>query len=390
MKVVDIRNMAAASNVELIRVDERTICYAEEKNEEGHNSLFLLSYDRATRRETIIANYFLTNPSYVQHYTLMGNDLIVVMENGGSVIWVLRLDVETGEEKNLEEIHLIGSFAGSVVLSASQLLLFTSENDLHKKLFEDYRSLTGLSQVVYLDDIDEHRYVYVRDARLCSLRPEQISLFSSGGESQLLIQETYGSEQEKETCYRERRWLEKRIWDRIWACPLSRFLQSVQAHEEYLPLLRLFGERFRAHLRALWTDAGDIEQTLRLKLQYVERLFAKRLHEQPGGGRAHALDEAGGEVFFDAGKRGRRFNLHGGYLDLLAVLGMLDPFAGDGELFARAQLRHDAHGGGARFADLHRDPLQRSDPAPSSRFLHCGKRYPRPSLRWFRSYANLL
>ena len=127
MKVVDIRNMAAASNVELIRVDERTICYAEEKNEEGHNSLFLLSYDRATRRETIIANYFLTNPSYVQHYTLMGNDLIVVMENGGSVIWVLRLDVETGEEKNLEEIHLIGSFAGSVVLSASQLLLFTSE-----------------------------------------------------------------------------------------------------------------------------------------------------------------------------------------------------------------------------------------------------------------------
>ena len=311
MKVVDIRNMAAASNVELIRVDERTICYAEEKNEEGHNSLFLLSYDRATRRETIIANYFLTNPSYVQHYTLMGNDLIVVMENGGSVIWVLRLDVETGEEKNLEEIHLIGSFAGSVVLSASQLLLFTSENDLHKKLCEDYRSLTGLSQVVYLYDIDERRYVYVRDARLCSLRPEQISLFSSGGESQLLIQETYGSEQEKETCYRERRWLEKRIWDRIWACPLSRFLQSVQAHEEYLPLLRLFGadtdgmvrfcseDRRKLYFRAVYFPKDD-ERILAIDKETGERSIAAVLRRDDDtsftffdrhAGRAYRLQE---------------------------------------------------------------------------------------------------
>ena len=93
VKVVDIRNLVTASSVELIRVSDTNICYAEEKNEEGHNSLFLLSYDRLTRRETIIANYFLTDPSYVQHYTLMGQDLIIVMENGGSVIWVLRLDV---------------------------------------------------------------------------------------------------------------------------------------------------------------------------------------------------------------------------------------------------------------------------------------------------------
>lgn len=136
----------------------------EEKNERrAQSAIFLLSYDRLTRRETIIANYFLTDPSYVQHYTLMGQDLIIVMENGGSVIWVLRLDVETGEEKNLEEIHLIGSFAGSVVLSRSQLLLFTGENEAHKSLFDDYQSLTGLSQVVYLYDIDQHRYVYVRD-----------------------------------------------------------------------------------------------------------------------------------------------------------------------------------------------------------------------------------
>lgn len=255
VKVVDIRNLVTASSVELIRVSDTNICYAEEKNEEGHNSLFLLSYDRLTRRETIIANYFLTDPSYVQHYTLMGQDLIIVMENGGSVIWVLRLDVETGEEKNLEEIHLIGSFAGSVVLSRSQLLLFTGENEAHKSLFDDYQSLTGLSQVVYLYDIDQHRYVYVRDPRICALHPDQISLFVSGGESQLLIQDTYGSEQEKETCYQDRRWLGNRICDRIWACPLSSFLTAAEKQEEYLPLVHLFGTDTNAMIRLCGEDA---------------------------------------------------------------------------------------------------------------------------------------
>ena len=42
VKVVDIRNLVTASSVELIRVSDTNICYAEEKNEEGHNSLFLL------------------------------------------------------------------------------------------------------------------------------------------------------------------------------------------------------------------------------------------------------------------------------------------------------------------------------------------------------------
>ena len=50
MTVVDIRNLMADSAIELVEVGDETIYYAEEKLEEGLNSLFLLSYDRAARR----------------------------------------------------------------------------------------------------------------------------------------------------------------------------------------------------------------------------------------------------------------------------------------------------------------------------------------------------
>ena len=56
MKVVDLRNIFANCNDQLIEISDNRIYYAEEKNEEGHNSLFLLEYNRITRRERILAN----------------------------------------------------------------------------------------------------------------------------------------------------------------------------------------------------------------------------------------------------------------------------------------------------------------------------------------------
>lgn len=92
MTVVDIRNIVTDSNVELISIGPSMIYYAEEKDEEGHRSLFILEYNRETQRERIIANYFLTKPSFVQHYFDFPEEILIVMENGGSTVWLLSLD----------------------------------------------------------------------------------------------------------------------------------------------------------------------------------------------------------------------------------------------------------------------------------------------------------
>lgn len=239
MTVVDIRNIVTDSNVELISISPSTIYYAEEKDEEGHRSLFILEYNRETRRERIIANYFLTKPSFVQHYFDFPEEILIVMENGGSTVWLLSLDKKTGREKALEEIHFVGGFFGCKALDENHVIFYTQENEKHRGMFEEYRRATGFARVACLYDISEHRYYYIRDRRICSLLPENLITYDVGGETQLLILQPYGSEEEKEHCYRNRRWLGEGVEDSVWLCTLLDFVVGVKSAESHLPLERV-------------------------------------------------------------------------------------------------------------------------------------------------------
>lgn len=237
VKVVDLRNLFVSSNVSLIEVGDEKIYYAEEKSEEGHNSLFLLEYNRVTRRERIIANYFLTNPAYVQHFFSFQDTIVVVMESGESTAWILRVDKFTGEEKSMACLNLIGSFADCRALDESHVILYTAANERHRRLFQEYKKLTGFSRVAYLYDLDEGRYYYARDPRICRADSNSLIVYDDpGGERQLLVLEPHGSEAEKEKCYRDMRWLGTNINDHVWLCPLFDFIVSVKSGEAGVPL----------------------------------------------------------------------------------------------------------------------------------------------------------
>ena len=64
MKIEDLRNIYTNSRVDLIELGGESIYYAEEKVEEGHNSLFLLEYNRRTKRERVVTNYILNDPLF--------------------------------------------------------------------------------------------------------------------------------------------------------------------------------------------------------------------------------------------------------------------------------------------------------------------------------------
>ena len=68
MRIEDLRNFFTNCNDRLIEVSGDFIYYAEEKVEEGLNSLFLLEYNRMTKRERIIANYILPLFQLFQRY----------------------------------------------------------------------------------------------------------------------------------------------------------------------------------------------------------------------------------------------------------------------------------------------------------------------------------
>ena len=264
MTVVDIRNIVTDSSVELISISPATIYYAEEKNEEGHRSLFILEYNRETQRERIVANYFLTNPAFVQHYFDFPDRILIVMENGGSTVWLLSLDKKTGEETALEEIHFVGGYFGCKALDEEHVIFYTQENQRHQELFREYRRATGFSKVACLYDLNEHRYTYIRDRRICGLTPDDLIPYRSGGQTQLLILQPYGSEEEKEHCYQERRWLGDGIRDSVWLCPMKAFLEGVQSGAGVLPLKQLLS----AGTDGLLRFAGMDEYNLYFRAKY--------------------------------------------------------------------------------------------------------------------------
>lgn len=280
MKVVDLRNIFANCNDVLIEVDDHCIYYAEEKQEEGHNNLFLLEYNRDTRRERIVSNYFLNNPTFVQHFFSFPDDIVIVLEAGGSEAWILRVDKHTGEEKNLVRLGLIGDYSDCAALDESHFIIYTSENTKHKRLFQEYQKKSGCSKMAYLYDLNDESYFFVRDPRICSADSSGLITYLSDGDLQLLILQPNGTEAEKEKAYHDRRWVGDNIYDQVWLCPLFDFIVSVKSGEEYTPL----GLILSADTCGLVRYAGMDEENLYFRARYFpandQRLVA--VHRQTG------------------------------------------------------------------------------------------------------------
>lgn len=253
MRIEDLRNFFTSSNDQLIEVSGDFIYYAEEKVEEGLNSLFLLEYNRITKRERIISNYILNDPSFVCHYFSFSDDLIVVMENGGSDAWILRIDKTSGKERNFVQLCLIEEVRDCLALDAGHILFFTSSG-----------SKNGKDNVSYLYDLEEQCYYYIRDPRICALDARCFVPYDPDGQVRLLVVEPYGEEEDKEKAYRDRRWLGDHINDNVWICPLLDFIISIKSGEAQIPMELIM----RAGTAGLLRYVGMDENCLYFRAKY--------------------------------------------------------------------------------------------------------------------------
>ena len=309
MKVVDLRNVFTSCNDALIEIGDNLIYYAEEKKEEGHNNLFILEYNRITRRERIITSYFLCNPTFVQHYFSFPEDIIIVMESGESEAWILRIDKRTGEEKNLAKLSFVGSFADCKALDETHVMIYTAENEKDKSLFREYKKLTGFIRVAYLYDLEEEKYFYVRDRRICSAVSTGFITYDLNGQKQLLVLQPHGNEEQKAHSFKNRRWLGDNINDNVWLCPLFDFIVSVKAGEENVPLELILS----AGTTGLVRFAGMDDENLYFRAKYfptddqrlcayskvtgkktVQAEFNLRGDERPA---SFCIDVSGGRVY---------------------------------------------------------------------------------------------
>ena len=264
LKVEDLRNQFTSCTDELIEVSDRLIYYAEEKMEEGHPSLFLLEYNRATKKERMVAIYVLPGPAFVQHCFSFPESIVIVMEANGSEAWVLRVEKAAGAERNLAKLNFIGNFLDCIALDESHVLFYTGANAKHAALFRRYTELTGFSRVAYLYDLEEGKYYYVRDPRVCGGDATRFLPFNRGGDPWLLALDPHGTEEEKQKCYHNIRWLGDNVNDNVWECPLLDFFVAVKAGEERVP----FGLLMSAGTEGLVRFAGEDAENLYFRARY--------------------------------------------------------------------------------------------------------------------------
>ena len=154
MKVVDIRNIFSERNIELFDVNSSYIYYAEEKNEEGSNNLFILEYDRSTRRERLITNYTLEDPTFVEHLFAFEDTVILILENGTNSLWLIEIDKDSGAELNRRKVVCTGAFRSCTALDSTHVLIYMGADEANREMFRQYREITGCECLCYMYDLE--------------------------------------------------------------------------------------------------------------------------------------------------------------------------------------------------------------------------------------------
>ena len=256
MRTADIRGQGAG--VEWISTDGAEVYFSSETRTSAGVSLSLQVYQAETGEVRTVASGIAIPPEDVCTFFDFPEETVLVMSGGESEAVVSRVSKESGAETARAHLQFFGNLYGCLALDETRLLLITEENEAHRKVFQKYRELTGFSRILFLYDMKDQQYYYLKDPRLCGLCAEQFRIYDLNGQRQLLILQTYGSESEKRYCYRNRKYMEEEIRDDIWICPLIDFVISVKSGEAHLPLEPVMGSGTNGMLRYAGIDAASL------------------------------------------------------------------------------------------------------------------------------------
>lgn len=258
MTVVDIRNIFSNRNIELFDINSSYIYYAEEKNEEGHNNLFILEYNRATRRERLVTNYSLEDPTFVEHIFAFDKTIALVLENGTNSMWLIEIDKQSGIELNRRKVVCTGLFNGCMALDSEHLLIYMAPDEENAEMFKKYKELTGCDFFCYLYNLKTNKKYFVKSPLIAKLGCENIKPLDVHGEKYLVLLAPFASEEIKEHYYTEQRWINADIRDNIWLCELSELENELENGVEEITKKCIASADIKALVRYIGIDGEKI------------------------------------------------------------------------------------------------------------------------------------
>lgn len=258
MIVVDIRKIFADRNIQLSDVTDGYIYYLEEKNEDGHNNLFILEYDRSSRKERLVANYSLEDPTFVEHMFTFPKSIILILENGSNSLWLIEIDKKTGMEKNRRKVVCTGSFKECTALDPEHLLIYMSPDNANSEVFQKYKEVTGCDCLCYLYDLTSNKKYFVKSSLIAKLGCENIKILTVKGEKYAVLLDPYAEESLKENYYKEQRWIHNDIRDNIWLCSLKELEREIELGKEIITKRCIASADIKALVRYMGMDGNKI------------------------------------------------------------------------------------------------------------------------------------
>lgn len=258
MTVIDIRNIFTDRNIDLIDVNSSYVYYTEEKNEDGHKELFILEYNRSTRKERLVTNYSLEDPAFVKHIFAFEKNILLILENGSSSMWLIEIDKKSGGELNRRKIVCTGAFSACMAVDSSHILIYMAPDQANADVFKKYKEVTGCDCLCYLYNVKTNRKYFVKVPLIARLGCENIKLLSIKDEQYLILLDPFAEESVKEDYYREQRWINADIRDNIWICRAEEFENEIEAGLEGITKKCIASADIKALVRYMGTDGGRI------------------------------------------------------------------------------------------------------------------------------------
>ncbi len=256
MTVVDIRNIFSKRNIELFEVNSSYIYYAEEKNEEGHSNLFILEYNRSTRKERLVTNYTLEDPTFVEHLFAFENTLVLILENGSNSMWLIEIDKNNGMELNRRKVVCTGSFRSCAALDSEHILIYMAPDEANSEMFKRYSEVTGCECLCYMYNLKTNIKHFIKNPLIAKLGIDNIKQMCVHDEKYLILLEPFADEDIKRGYYEEQRWINADIRDNIWLCKLSDFENQLEAGAENITKKCIASADIKALARYMGID-GD-------------------------------------------------------------------------------------------------------------------------------------
>ncbi len=258
MTVVDIRNIFSNRNIELFEVNDSYIYYAEEKNEEGHNNLFILEYNRETRRERLVTNYSLEDLTFVEHIFSFERTIVIILENGTNSMWLIEIDKQSGTELNRRKIVCTGAFSDCTALDSEHIIMYMSPSEDSAEVFRKYKEVTGCDCLCYLYNLKTNKKYFIKASVIAKLGCDNIKLLEANGEKYLVLLDPFAEEEIKEHYYREQRWINVDIRDNIWLCRLDELENELESGADDISKKCIAWADIKALVRYIGIDGGKV------------------------------------------------------------------------------------------------------------------------------------